>query len=137
MKRISWQLMLGIALVALSAALYTLHYAAFRDVHHILIYLVGDVAFVPIEVLLVTLIIHSVLSSREKRIKLQKLNMVVGAFFSEVGAYLLADFSDRDPDLEDIRKDLLITGEWTDEKFAGAWKNCASTPTESIWTRST
>ena len=122
MKRFSWQVMLGITLVLLSALLYMFHFALFRDAHHILIYLVGDVAFVPIEVLLVTLILHKLLSSREKRIKLQKLNMVVGAFFSEVGGYLLARFSDRDPDLDEIRKDLIVTGQWTDQKFADAWK---------------
>ena len=114
--------MLGVSLVALSAALYAFHYSIFHDSHHILIYMVGDIAFVPIEVLLVTLIIHRVLSAREKKIKLRKLNIVVGTFFSEVGTYLLAYFSDRDPDLNDIRKDLLVSGEWTDKKFDEAWK---------------
>jgi len=47
--------------------------------------MLGDVAFVPIEVLLVTLIIHRLLSEREKRTRLEKLNMVIGAFFSEMG----------------------------------------------------
>lgn len=122
MKRLRWQLMLGIALVVLSTLLYLFHYTLFHDPHHILIYMMGDIAFVPIEVLFVTLIIHRVLSSREKRIKLQKLNMVVGTFFSEVGTYLPAYFSDRDPDLDDIRKDLLVSGEWTDEEFGKAWQ---------------
>jgi hypothetical protein len=121
MKRISWQVGLGIGLVLLSAVLYTFHYTIFHDGHHIFIYLMGDVAFVPIEVLLVTLIIHSALSSREKKIKLQKLNMVVGTFFSEVGTHLLAEFADRDPDLEDIRKELLISGDWTDSRFDEVW----------------
>lgn len=126
MKRLSWQVGLGIGLVLLSAVLYTFHYTVFHDEHHIFIYLVGDVAFVPIEVLLVTLIIHRVLSSREKRIKLQKLNMVVGTFFSEVGTRLLAEFADRDPDLKDIRRDLLVSGDWTDSKFDEIWKKLRS-----------
>ena len=122
MKRVSWQLVLGIALVVLSALLYTFHYTLFHDKHHIFIYLVGDVAFVPIEVLLVTLILHKLLTSREKKVKLQKLNMVVGAFFSEVGNHMLVGFSDQDPDLDDIRKDLIMTGDWTDKKFEDAWR---------------
>ena len=117
MKRIGWQATLGIGLILLSALIYTFHYTVFHDKHHIFIYLLGDVAFVPIEVLLVTLIIHRLLSSREKRLKLQKLNMVIGTFFSEAGTHLLAVFSDQDPDIEKIRKNLLITGEWDDEKF--------------------
>jgi len=121
MKRIGWQATLGIGLVLLSAILYTFHFTIFHDEHHIFIYLLGDIAFVPIEVLLVTLIIHRVLTSREKRIRLQKLNMVIGTFFSEAGTYLLAAFSDRDPDIEKIRQDLIITGEWGDEKFKDVW----------------
>jgi hypothetical protein len=122
MKRIGWQVALGIGLVLLSAVLYTFHYTVFHDKHHIFIYLVGDVAFVPIEVLLVTLIIHRVLTYREKRARLQKLNMVIGTFFSEAGTHLLTVFSDHDPDLDSIRKDLLVTGEWDDQKFDEAWK---------------
>lgn len=63
---ISWQVLLGLFLIITSAFVYLLHYTIFRDVHHILIFLVGDIAFVPIEVLLVTLIIHRLLAS-EKR----------------------------------------------------------------------
>ena len=73
MKIFSWQVLLGFALVILSTLLYLIHYAIFGDAHHILIYLVGDIAFVPIEVLMVTLIIHHLLSEREKRLRLEKL----------------------------------------------------------------
>jgi hypothetical protein len=117
MRNWRWQVTLAVALVILSAVLYLIHFELFHDSHHIFIYLLGDVAFVPIEVLLVTLIIHRLLSAREKKMKLQKLNMVIGAFFSEVGSSLLAATSNRDPDLDDIRKDLIITGAWSDEKF--------------------
>jgi hypothetical protein len=122
MKKIRWQVTLGIGLVLLSALLYVFHYTLFHDKHHIFIYMLGDIAFVPIEVLLVTLIIHSLLSSREKRLKLQKLNMVIGTFFSEVGTDLLTDFSSNDPELDEIRKDLLVTGEWKADDFDGVWK---------------
>ncbi len=96
MRRISWKIALGTSLVVLSAVLYYVHFAVFRDSHHIFVYLLGDIAFLPIEVLLVTLVIHQILTEREKRLLLQKLNMVVGAFFSEVGIKLLRSFIDAD-----------------------------------------
>ena len=117
MKRLHWQTVLGIVLVALSAIVYVIHWAIFRDVHHIFIYLIGDIAFVFFEVLLVTLIIHQLLSEREKRAKLEKLNMVIGAFFSEVGIKLLTYFSDFDPRLDQIRKELIVTKDWSDREF--------------------
>ena len=82
MKRFSWQILLGLSLIALSIVFYLLHYAIFGDPHHIFIFLIGDIAFVFIQVLLVTLIIHQLLNMREKRARLEKLNMVIGAFFS-------------------------------------------------------
>ncbi|MFO8100706.1 MAG: hypothetical protein R6U37_00840 [Dehalococcoidia bacterium] len=113
-----WLILLGISLLTASVIVYYIHYLIFDDPHHIFIYMVGDVAFVFIEVLLVTLIIHRVLSVREKRQRMEKLNMVIGTFFSEVGTKLLTYFSDFDPKLENIRGDLIVNDDWTDEEFA-------------------
>jgi len=117
MKRFSWQVWVGIALVILSIFFYAIHYAAFRDPHHIFIYMVGDIAFVFFEVLLVTMVIHRLFSEREKRIKLEKLNMVVGAFYSEIGTTLLARFSDLDPSLDEMKKHLIVKGGWSEHDF--------------------
>jgi hypothetical protein len=84
--------------------------------------MIGDMAFVFIEVLLVTLIIHRLLGEREKRARLEKLNMVIGAFFSEVGTRLLTYFSDLDPNLDRIRKDLIVTSGWSEQEFSGISK---------------
>lgn len=117
MRGVSWQIILGFSLILLSAVFYVLHFMIFRDAHHIFIYLVGDIAFVFIEVLLVTMIIHQLLGVREKRVRLEKLNMVIGAFFSEVGTRLLTYFSDFDPNLDSIKKELVVTAEWSDKEF--------------------
>ena len=117
MKRFSWQIILGLSLVTLSAIVYFIHFVIFRDAHHIFIYLVGDVAFVFIEVLMVTLIIHRLLNEREKRARLEKLNMVIGVFFSEVGTQLLTYLSDFDPKLDKISKDLIVTDDWSEREF--------------------
>ncbi|MDD4956404.1 MAG: hypothetical protein PHQ61_02040 [Candidatus Omnitrophica bacterium] len=109
--------MLGIALVLLSALLYGLHYLIFHDAHHIYIYLLGDIAFVPVEVLIVTLIIHRFLSSREKRIFLEKLNMLIGVFFSEIGTDLIRTFAAMDPDVHKLRAKLQIDTDWPDDKW--------------------
>ena len=104
MKRMSSQIWLVVTLLVLSALFYFLHYLIFDDPHHIFIYLLGDVAFVFIEVLLVTLIIHRVLEQREKRSRMKKMNMVIGAFFSEVGSKLLEILSGLDPETETLHR---------------------------------
>jgi hypothetical protein len=120
MKKSLWQIWLGVMLIVLSVAFYLIHYMIFRDAHHIFLYLIGDIAFVFVEVLLVTLIIHEVLNLRDKKALMEKLNMVIGAFFSEVGTRLLGDLAACDPDAERIRRELIVTGRWTKEQFEKA-----------------
>lgn len=103
MKRYRWQIMLGVALVALSVMFYSFHYLIFRDTHHIFIYLVGDIAFVPIEVLMVTIIIEEVLKQREKRITERNLEMIIGVFFHEMGAELLQLMQHYMPGAENLK----------------------------------
>src|SRR6266498_2109858 len=117
MKHLGWRMRLGIFLVALSALIYLIHYAIFRDAHHIFLYMIGDIAFIPVEVLLVTVIIHRLLEIREKRIRLEKLNMVIGVFFSEMGTKLLTYYSDSDPRLDSIRRNLVVTNNWSEQEF--------------------
>jgi len=116
----NWQIALALALIVTSVILYFIHYAVFHDPHHIFIYMVGDIAFVPIEVLMVTLIVHRMLSHREKRALLEKLNMVIGVFFSDVGAGLLTVFSDSDPGLDEIKGQLICSADWSDREFSDA-----------------
>jgi hypothetical protein len=121
-----WQIVLGIFLVLLSMFLYFIHYLIFRDLHHIMIYFLGDIAFIPIEVLIVTLIIHKILSDLEKQAMLKKLNMVVGAFFSEVGNDLLKFLIDFDSDKIKLRDKMNIKLEWNKSNFNEAL-NCVKT----------
>jgi len=113
----NWQVAFGFVLVLLSALVYFIHYAIFRDAHHIYIYLIGDIAFVFLEVLLVTLVLHKLLGQREKQKLLNKLNMVIGAFYSEVGTKLLNIFADFDPNSSEIAKELVIKNEWSPKDF--------------------
>ena len=91
----------------MSASVYLIHYAIFRDTHHIFIYLIGDIAFF-FEVLLVTLVIYRVLSHREKQALLKKLNMEIGAFFTEVGTELLKALSRFDLSIDIVMKKLIM-----------------------------
>jgi hypothetical protein len=122
MKRYRWQILLGLALILASILLYLIDYEVFGGARSIFIFIMGSIAFVPVEVLLVTLIINGLLSQREKKTRLEKMNMVIGSFFSEVGTLLLTYFSDFDPELAAIRKHLIVTNNWSDEEFVAVSK---------------
>lgn len=121
-----WYLTLAIILIVLSALTYTLHYLLFEDLHHILIFAVGDLAFVFIEVLLVTLIIHEVLERRERAVRLSKLNMVIGAFFSEVGLGLIQKINKMQCEPEVACRDVKVRRDWTHKDFADTMERLKS-----------
>lgn len=116
MKR-SNLIILAAILVAISALLYFVHYLIFRDPHHLFIYMLGDLAFLPLEVFLVVIVIERVLAGREKQAIMQKLNMVVGAFFSEVGNELLLRVLGCFEKGDDIRQHLNVNQNWSRADF--------------------
>jgi len=87
--------------------------------------MLGDFAFLPLEVFLVVIVIERILTRREKQAILYKLNMVIGAFFSEVGNRLLADLFQHFDNKAEIAKNLNISANWTvkDFKQADAYAN--------------
>jgi hypothetical protein len=122
MNRVKWQIILGLLLVAVSAILFDVQIRIFHSPRDTYFYLLQDLAFLPIQVLLVTLILNQVLNVREKLSMMDKLNMVIGTFFSEVGTTLLKSFTAFDQNIDKIRGELLIRGEWTDQQFAAVIK---------------
>jgi len=116
-KIFNWQVVLGVILILLSALVYYIHFLIFRDVRHIFIYLIGDIAFVFLEVFLVTLVVHNLLAHREKQALFKKLNMVIGAFFSEVGRELIKFITAFDAQSDILSKKLVVRLEWTDLQF--------------------
>lgn len=115
-----WRVKLGILLVLLSAMLYVVHYLIFNDAHGVFFYIGIDIAFVPIEVLLVVLVVENAISSREKKLMMEKLNMVIGVFFSEVGTDLMRTIVELDPDTVEIRDELFVNDSWTSKDFKTA-----------------
>ena len=118
----TWEVRLGIVLVVSSIAIYSVKYLLLGDPENTYQYIFNALGFLPINVLLVTIILNQLLSVRAKRERLEKLNMVIGTFFSEVGTALLAYISARDPDLGGAHQDLVVTDAWKPETF-GAVRN--------------
>lgn len=121
-KDVFWTARFAIMLIGLSATFYLLHYLIFKDLHHIMLYLIGDIAFLFMDVLIVMLVLHRLLEHREKQSILRKLNMVIGTFFIEMGTELIKKISVADSDTALLGQGLLITGNWSQQEFAQARK---------------
>jgi hypothetical protein len=60
---------------------------------------------------------ETMLAKREIESRMEKLNMVIGVFFSEVGLKLLANCSGYDGNFAAIRPGLMVSTRWTDRDF--------------------
>ena len=118
MRFLSWKIFLGLSLIALSVLLYAFNYLIFRDANYMFRLFLAQLGFLPISVLLVTIIISQLLSQQAKAAKLRKLNMVIGAFFSEVGNDLLKIFSSYDRKLADFQGEIKNLANWSDLDLA-------------------
>ncbi|MBI2413740.1 MAG: hypothetical protein HYV24_11100 [Deltaproteobacteria bacterium] len=126
-KHTAYMLALGAGLVALSAVLYGLQITLFEAPRDTFFYLLQDLAFVPVQVLIVTVIIERILSVREKRAMMEKMNMAIGVFFSELGTELLRVFVEKGALKDGHLKELSGVKDWTGADFKRAARSSGKT----------
>ena len=107
-------------LLLLSLVLYLADYVVFGRAGEIGFSFMSNVAFLPVYVLLVTLMIERVIKEREREAMMKKLNMVIGVFFSELGTNLLRDFLAFLPDGGELSRALRPTPQWRERDFLDA-----------------
>jgi hypothetical protein len=120
MKKLFFIGYLSLGCLLFSALLYGVDYLIFRDAHTLFLYLWSSLAFLPLEIFIVVLIIERVIDQSERKAKLQKLNMVLGAFFNDVGNHLLRGLLDNFNNKAEIAKHLNLTNSWTKKDFQEA-----------------
>jgi hypothetical protein len=124
LKAIEWRA-LAASFLIMSVLVYAIEFALFKDIKEIYIWFLGCLAFLPLQVLFVTFFLQRSLEKAARIERLEKLNLVVGAFFSEVGRGLLVAFSNYDQSLVKIRKELVMKPDWGDAEFDALVKRLA------------
>jgi hypothetical protein len=122
-SKLWFKIMIGLSLVLSSILIYYTQIMLFHDPRNTLFYLFQDIAFVPLQVFIVTLIVEGILSAREKRETIRKMHVVISAFYSEVGTQAIAALSSHVGDIHSINKILGVKPGWKDEDFRAAVKS--------------
>lgn len=120
MARLTWELKLCVLLIALSIAIYTIKYLVFGSLTDIANYVFNSLGFLPVSALFVTIILNKLLTVRQKREKLEQMNMVIGNFFSEIGNFMLSYFSSNNKSSGKINQQLIPGGNWEKADFSNA-----------------
>lgn len=113
----NWRILLGLSLLLTSLLIYAAEFLLFHDRRTIAIYFLNDLAFVPLSVLLVTLVLDQLMQGREKQNRLNKTNMVIGAFFSEMGNQLLKTLAALDPERDKMAAEFSVRQTWNESDF--------------------
>lgn len=110
-------LRIALWLIISSTVLYGIQIYIFSSPRDTFFYLLQDLAFVPLQVIIVTLVLDKLLTAREKREKLLKLNTVISAFFSELGSAAIALMSSSIFNLSALKSSLSVDEEWKEADF--------------------
>ena len=121
--RKKWYLIFSVALIASSAVFYYTQISIFQKTDDTFFYMLQDLSFVPIQVLLVTLFLDKLMKKREKQSLLNKLNMVIGVFFNDIGTELIKIFNGLIENIDEINKDLKISTRWKSKDFTASCRN--------------
>lgn len=105
-KKITYYLLITVSLTLLSFVMFWIHYLIFGKLQDTLYYAVMDLCFIPISVLSVTIVFDNILKRRARLEKLNKLHMLIGIFFSEIGYELLNLIAKADIDATHLIKNI-------------------------------
>lgn len=112
-----WLLKMSITFTAISVAIYFIFYLLFHNSEFIYEHFMVDLGFLPIEVLLVATVFDKLMGQREKEAQLERLHMIIGSFFYEVGLDLVRFFATYNPNARQIGRDLTINDSWSKADF--------------------
>lgn len=119
-SRISWRMAVALVTAGFAVLLPLAHMGVFHDWYTFLFYWTLDIAFLPVQVLLVTVIMERVLGERERQAKMHKMNMVIGAFFSELGVETIRRIIGFCGDVVDFQHHLAVDMHWGVPEYQAA-----------------
>lgn len=88
-KRLSWKAKFSILMVILIIIIYGSNYLVLGDAEHIISYIWTHLGFIPVDILIVAFLLDEIIERKEKEALLEKLDMLMNTFFSELGNDLI------------------------------------------------
>lgn len=89
MKNLRHNVLVPSILICLSILMFLVHYEIFGQLENTIYYSFMSLAFIPMNILAVTIVFEKLVERRARLERVSKLNMLVGLFFSDMGFVLL------------------------------------------------
>lgn len=88
-----WKIKFSILMVVLIIIIYGSNYLVLGDAEHIISYIWTHLGFIPVDILVVAFLLDEIIERKEKEAMLEKLDMLMSTFFSEIGNDLISQLS--------------------------------------------
>lgn len=109
-----------VILLATSTTIYLVDYLVDGSFKGVATSFLGNLAFLPVYIMVVTLTLEQILKERERQTLRRKLNMVIGVFFSEVGTRLFRELAGYLVRNDVLRASLQVSQQWQERDFSEA-----------------
>lgn len=113
-----WLIKMGLLFAAISISIYYSYYVLFHDTLFIYHHFIIDLAFLPLEVFLVAAIFDKLIGRREKKKHLERMHLIIGAFFHEMGSDLINLIYTRNSDSKSPDQSFNLNESWSKADFA-------------------
>ena len=112
----SWKIKFSILMIVLIIIIYGSNYLVLGDAEHIISYIWTHLGFIPVDILIVAFLLDEIIERKEKEAMMEKLDMIMSTFFSEIGNDLISTLSSVNKYKADTSQ-LKSIKNWTDDDF--------------------
>ena len=128
-KRLSWKVKFSILMIILIIVIYGSNYLVLGDGEHIISYVWTHLGFIPVDILVVAFILDEIIERKEKEAMLEKLDMLMSTFFSEIGNELISQLSSANK-YKTNTENLKSIKNWDDKDYENKLKELKDTDVE-------
>lgn len=128
-KEMNWKIKFAIIMFVLAVLIFLARYLICGDGEEIIAYLWKHIGFIPIDILIVALVLEEIMGRKEHEAILEKIDMLMGTFFSEIGNDLIAELSKANVNKANT-DDLKAIRSWNDKDYDKKLKELKNNPVD-------
>lgn len=112
----SWKVSFAIAMFLIAVLIFGSRIWFTGDPDDVITYLWKQIGFIPVNLLIVAFLLDGIMSKKEHEAILEKIDMIIGTFFTKIGNDLVSVVSEANTNKVQLA-DLKCIGEWDDKEY--------------------
>ena len=121
-----WKIKFSIIMVIAIIVIYGSNILILKDPEHVISYIWTHLGFIPVDILIVAFVLDEIIAKKEKEAMMEKLDMIMSTFFSEIGNDLISQLSSVNTHKADTNY-LESIKNWTDKDYENKLKEIKNT----------